>query len=42
MYKVDVNTYLREELEKAAPSLSDKPIQLDHSHLTENNVGKVL
>ena len=39
---MNLNTYLRPELEKAAPSLSGKPIQLDHSHLSEDNIGKVL
>lgn len=39
---MNLNTYLREELEKAAPSLAGKPIQLDHSHKSEDNIGKVL
>lgn len=39
---MNLNTFLREELEKAAPSLAGKPIQLDHSHKTEDNIGKVL
>lgn len=38
----NMNQYLGPELEKAAPSLVGKPIQLDHSHMTLDNVGKVI
>ena len=38
----NLHTFLSKELEKATPSLAGKPIQLDHSHKTEDNIGKVL
>lgn len=39
---LNLHTFLSKELEKACPSLAGKPIQLDHSHKTEDNIGKVL
>lgn len=39
---MNLHTFLRNELEKATPSLAGKPIQLDHSHKAEDNIGKVL
>jgi len=39
---LNLHTFLSKELEKACPSLAGKPIQLDHSHKSEDNIGKVL
>ena len=38
----NMNHYRASELEKAAPSLVGKSIQVDHSHRTIDNVGKVI
>jgi len=38
----NLHTFLSKELEKACPTLAGKPIQLDHSHKSEDNIGKVL
>lgn len=39
---LNLHTFLSKELEKACPSLAGKPIQLDHSPKSEDNIGKVL
>lgn len=39
---LNLHTFLSKELEKACPTLAGKPIQLDHSPKSEDNIGKVL
>lgn len=42
MTTANLHTYLAEELEVATPTLAGKPVMLDHSKESTNNIGKVL